>query len=135
MKKISTLLTIKTLLVLQILFLSSSCASIVSGRNQSVTVSSTTSNNSALNNSNCKLTNSKGEWIASTPGSVFIRKSYGDLSINCTNRNLRGSQTFKSGHEPIVWGNILFGGLIGWAIDAGTGSGFSYPQSMNVTMR
>ena len=135
MKKISTLLTIKTLLILQILLLSSSCASIVSGRNQSVTVSSTTSDNTTLNNSNCKLTNNKGEWIASTPSSVFIKKSYGDLSINCTNRNLKGSQTFKSGHEPIIWGNILFGGLIGWAIDAGTGSGFSYPQSMNVTMR
>ena len=135
MKKNSNLFNIKTLLIFQLLLLSSSCASIVSGRDQSVTVSSTTSNNIPLNNSNCKLINNKGEWVASTPGSVFIRKSYGDLSINCTNKYYKGSQTFKSGHEPIVWGNILFGGLIGWAIDAGTGSGFSYPQTMNVEMK
>jgi hypothetical protein len=69
-----------------------------------------------------------------SPGSVFINKSYGDISINCKNKNSVGSKTFESSHEGIVWGNILFGGLIGWAIDAGTGSGFSYPQRMHVEM-
>jgi hypothetical protein len=126
---------IKIFLILQALILNTSCASIVSGRNQSVTVSTTTSNNTSLNNSNCKLINSKGEWITPTPGSVLIRKSYGNMSINCENASLKGSQTFKSKHEGIVWGNILLGGIIGWAVDAGTGAGFSYPQSMNVEMK
>lgn len=97
---------LKKILIFQILILVTNCASIISGKNQSVTVSTTTQNNTALNNSDCKLINSKGEWITSTPGSVFIRKSYGDMSINCQNASLKGSQIFKSKHEGIVWGNI-----------------------------
>jgi len=134
MKKISNLFNLKTFLIFQALLFSTSCATIVSGRDQSVNISSTKANYGPINNSVCKLTNSKGEWTAQTPNSVSIRKSYGDLLVSCSNRNLRGSQSFKSSHESIIWGNVLFGGLIGWAIDAGTGSGFSYPQTMNVEM-
>jgi hypothetical protein len=126
---------LKSLLTLQIILLISSCASIISGRNQSVTVTSTTSNNLSIDNSKCKLTNSKGSWYSTTPNSIFIRKSWGDMTIECSNNYLKGSKTFKSKHEAIVWGNIIFGGLIGWAIDAGTGSGFSYPQTMNVEIQ
>ncbi len=125
----------KKFLSLAILFFLANCASIVSGRNQTVSVE-TVKGSQSLSKSDCKLSNSKGDWYAqNTPNSVFIRKSYGDLSINCNNKNLSGSQTFKSSHEPIVWGNLLFGGLIGWAIDAGTGSGFSYPQTMVVELK
>jgi len=121
---------------LLVIFLSS-CASIVSGRNQTVSVATINMDNSSATQANCKLTNAKGEWyVSSTPASVLIRKGYGDLSIDCSdnNKSFKGSKTFKSEHEGIVWGNILLGGLIGWAIDAGTGSGFSYPQTMNVEM-
>ncbi|MFZ9470062.1 MAG: hypothetical protein ACO26G_03300 [Rickettsiales bacterium] len=134
MKKFSNLFNLKTLLIFQLLLLSSSCATIVASRDQSVNISSSSANKAPLNNSICKLVNSKGEWSTQTPKSVSIRKSYGDLVINCTNRNLRGSQTFKSSHDSIIWGNVLFGGLIGWAVDVGTGSGFSYPENMNVEM-
>ena len=92
-------------------------------------------NNAPITNANCKLTNAKGDWyINSTPSSVLIRKGYGDLSIDCNAESFRGSKTFKSEYEGIVWGNILLGGLVGWAVDAGTGAGFSYPQTMNVEM-
>ena len=134
MKKFSNLFNLKTLLIFQVLLFSSSCATIVASRDQSVNISSSSANKAPINNSICKLVNSKGEWSTQTPKSVSIRKSYGDLVINCTNRNLRGSQTFKSSHDSIIWGNVLFGGLIGWAVDVGTGSGFSYPENMNVEM-
>jgi hypothetical protein len=67
----------------------------------------------SLHGSKCELVNSKGTWHVETPSSVFIQKSYGDISINCKNKNSFGSKTFESSHEGIVWGNILFGGFIG----------------------
>ena len=134
MEKFLNLFNLKTLLIFQVLLFSSSCATIVASRDQSVNISSSSANKAPINNSICKLVNSKGEWSTQTPKSISIRKSYGDLVINCTNRNLRGSQTFKSSHDSIIWGNVLFGGLIGWAVDVGTGSGFSYPENMNVEM-
>jgi hypothetical protein len=137
--KISILKTklFKFFLMIAILSLTSSCASIVSGKNQSVTIKTIAPNNhmNEVNNSTCKLINSKGEWYVQTPQSVFIRKSYGDISVNCQNNNMVGSKTFSSQHEAIVWGNVLLGGLIGFAIDAGTGSGFSYPQTMYVEIQ
>ena len=34
----------------------------------------------------------------------------------------------------MVWGNILFGGLIGLAVDAGTGKMWKYPSVGNVVL-
>ena len=45
-----------------------------------------------------------------------------------------GATTFQSTNESSVWGNVLTGGIIGYAVDAGTGAGFSYPPTLNVPM-
>jgi len=135
MKKQIFTYILKLIFSLNLIIALTSCASIISGRNQTVTIKTTSGNNNEIYNSNCKITNSKGEWVAKTPESIFIRKSYGDLSINCHNNYYKGSKTYKSSHELAVWGNIIFGGLIGFAIDAGTGAGFSYPQTMYVELK
>ena len=33
-----------------------------------------------------------------------------------------------SNTESMTWGNILVGGIIGYAVDAGTGSAYEYPS-------
>jgi len=122
------------LLLLLIIISLPNCASIVSGRNQTVSIT-TTSKGAPVNNAYCQLSNPHGQWYTSnTPSSVFIRKAYGNMSINCKTDSMVGNVTFKSSHEGIVWGNIIIGGLIGFAIDAGTGAGFSYPQTMNIEL-
>ena len=126
-------MTLTKVFLFFILILNAGCASIISGTKQSVNIT-TTSYGQPLSDSQCKLTNSKGEWSISTSGAVDVRKSYGDMMINCSNQSLRGTKAFRSPHEGIVWGNILLGGVIGWAVDAGRGAGFSYPQIMNVEM-
>jgi hypothetical protein len=45
-----------------------------------------------------------------------------------------GAATFQSANEGSVWGNVIAGGLIGYAVDAGTGAGFSYPPTLNIEM-
>ena len=88
-----------------------------------------------LQGANCTLTNDKGSWFVKTPGSVSINKAYGDLTVSCSKgKDTNGVATFKSANEGAVWGNILAGGIIGYAVDAGTGAGFSYPPTMTIVM-
>ena len=58
------------------------CASIVSGTNQSLSVETRT-DTGALVGATCKLTNNKGEWFITTPGSTMVHRSFQDLSISC----------------------------------------------------
>jgi len=109
------------------------CASITGSRNQPVSVTCT-SEGKPVNGANCSLMNDKGQWFVNTPGTVMIQKAYGDLAITCKKDDFTGAATFKSASEGAVWGNVIAGGLIGYAVDASSGAGFSYPQSMNVNI-
>ena len=112
----------------------SGCASITSTKLQPVSVT-TACDGELINDATCTLANDKGSWFVKTPGSVTISKSYGDLSVECKRGDaIRGSQTFQSKNEGAVWGNILAGGIIGYAVDANTGAGFSYPPTLAVNM-
>ena len=109
------------------------CASITGSRNQPVSVTCT-SEGKPVSNANCTLMNDKGQWFVTAPGTVMIQKAYGDLAITCKKDEVAGTGSFKSASEGAVWGNLIAGGLIGYAVDAGSGAGFSYPQTMNVNM-
>lgn len=110
------------------------CASVTGTRNQPVSVRSTCGGATQVSGAACKLTNDKGEWhVNSTPASVTINRSYGDLAVDCEKPGFgSGTRVFSSAANDSVWGNILVGGIIGYAIDAGGGSGFDYPQQMTV---
>lgn len=110
------------------------CASITGTRNQPVSVTAT-HEGKPITGAFCNLVNDKGSWHATTPGSVVIQKAYGDMSITCKKDDLySGSSIFKSANEGAVWGNVLAGGLIGYAVDASSGAGFSYPPTMNIEL-
>jgi hypothetical protein len=64
----------------------------------------------------------------------MIQKSYGDLSINCKKNDSVGVLIVKSQSNSNVWGNILAGGIIGYAVDASSGAGFNYPNMLAVNM-
>lgn len=69
---------------LQILLLSlsvivvSGCASMISGTNQSLSVSTT-----HCPGVTCQLKNSKGTWYVTAPGSVTVHRGYGDMTVMC----------------------------------------------------
>jgi hypothetical protein len=112
----------------------SGCASIVSGQNQSLSVVST-SQGASLVGARCSLVNDKGTWYATTPGSVTVRRSFGDLTVACTSDTAaNGSVAVKSSTKAMAFGNILFGGVIGVGVDTVSGAAYDYPEVITVRM-
>lgn len=83
----------------------------------------------------CKLENSKGVFYVTTPGIVTLHRAYGELSMKCEKENIApGLATVKSSTKGMAYGNILFGGVVGAAVDAGTGAAYDYPSLISVLM-
>lgn len=117
------------------LILSSGCASITGTTGQNVSVETRTKDGKAVVGASCELTNSKGKWFVTTPGSVGIRRSNDDMLVLCN----------KEGHEPGIanavsdikagmFGNIIFGGGIGAIIDHTQGTAYEYPTLMQIIL-
>ena len=60
----------------------SACASIVDGSNQSISVK-TISGTNDIAGARCALTNDKGTWYVTSPGSVTVHRSYDTLNVKC----------------------------------------------------
>jgi hypothetical protein len=110
------------------------CASISGEKMQPITVQSIHDNKEIVG-VGCTLTNDAGSWFLTTPGSVTVHKSTGDLAIDCKKDDVFGRQTLVSKSNGAVWGNILVGGGIGYIVDRNTGAGFDYPATTMITMR
>lgn len=111
------------------------CASIVSGQNQSVSVETRSDNGGQVTGANCKLSNNKGTWYVTTPGSTTVNRSYEDLAVRCERANLDpGLLSVKSSTKGMAFGNILFGGIIGAGVDMSTGAAYDYPTLITVAM-
>lgn len=84
----------------------------------------------------CELSNEKGRWfIPSTPGTVTLNRSYSDLIVTCKKGDKSWITTVKSSTKGMAFGNILFGGLIGTAVDCGTGAAYDYPSVIMVHLK
>lgn len=107
------------------------CASIVNGTNQPVSV-----NTGSVHGAYCSLSNNKGRWyVANTPGSVVVNRSFADLTVNCQKPGYRNSVTkIASKTKGMVFGNAVFGGLIGAGVDVADGAAYDYPADINVPM-
>jgi hypothetical protein len=126
--------TLKLFGISSFLLLQVGCASITGSRNQPISVT-TTHEGRPISGAYCTLVNSKGTFYVNTPGSVVILKAFGDMTASCKKEESHvGVSTFQSSAEGATWGNIVAGGLIGYAVDASTGAGFSYPPTLNIEM-
>jgi hypothetical protein len=113
----------------------SACASIIGGSSQSVSVK-TTSGTTDVNGAQCTLTNDKGVWYTTSPGSVTVHRSFNDLNVKCEHDGyIANAGNVPSGTRAMMLGNILFGGLIGVAVDAGTGSAYDYPAPIIINLQ
>ncbi len=112
----------------------SGCASIVSGTNQVMSVE-TRNKGEAVVGATCKLESDKGTFFVTTPGTVTVHRGYQDLAVKCEKENMPpGLAKVKSGTKGMLAGNILFGGIIGAAVDAGTGAAYDYPSLITIMM-
>lgn len=124
-----------TIAVLSLTLLGSGCASIVTGHNQSVSVETRSKQSEAVASANCKLTNDKGTWFVTSPGSVSVRRSYSDLLVNCEKADQEpGVASVKSSTKAMAFGNIIFGGVIGAGVDIASGAAYDYPTLITVWM-
>ena len=118
---------INTLSILFVFVILSSCASITESKNQSMSVTT-----GDVTGAMCTLSNSKGSYYVTTPGSVMVRNACDQLAISCTKKGYvpanPAAGTIKDKAKSMAWGNIIFGGIIGIAVDRSTGAGCSYPQ-------
>jgi hypothetical protein len=114
---------------------SAGCASIVTGQNQALSVETRSADGGSLAGANCRLVNDKGTWFVITPGSVTVNRSYNDINVTCTKDGHEpGIATAKSSTKGMAAGNLIFGGIIGAAVDAGTGAAFDYPSLIQIYM-
>lgn len=115
--------------------LATGCASITTGHNQSLSVETRTANGQMVEGASCKLENDKGTWYVTSPGSTLVRRSYNDLSVRCEKEgHAAGVTAAKSATKGMAFGNILFGGIIGAAVDVGSGAAYDYPSIISVEL-
>lgn len=121
----------RSFFVLVVVALLPACASITKGTDQEIAVSSNPTG------ARCELKRDGGQ-IASvnpTPGSVKVDKSKHDITVRCSKEGHQdGIGILRSSFEAWTVGNIVFGGLVGLAIDAGSGAINTYPSSIEVNL-
>lgn len=111
------------------------CASIVGGTAQVVSVEAVSAGQ-AVSGANCTLKNPKGEYFVTTPGTLTVNRAYDDLVVKCTKDGFTpGMASAKSTTKSMAFGNVIFGGVIGGAVDVSTGAAYDYPSLITVQMQ
>lgn len=122
------------LLVAGVFFLHG-CASITGTPNQNISVQTKEQNGGEVIGASCELTNNKGKWFVTTPGSVGIHRSNDDLHVLCNkDRYAPGRAAVVSETKGAMFGNIILGGGIGAIVDHSSGAAYEYPSFVQVVM-
>ena len=121
----------KRIITLSALVMLTSCASIVDGSQQAISVTTAPDNGAT-----CQLQNNNGTFFVNqTPGTVQIKQSTSDIVTLCQKGDKSGVAVTSSSTKGMAFGNILAGGIIGAAVDMGTGAAYKYPSLITVQMQ
>lgn len=127
----------KTLAALGAATMLSACASILSGTEQNIHV------NSNPEGANCALARPVARDSAPiqfsrvnpTPGEVTLSKTKYDITVSCSKPGyVDGVALLESDTDATTFGNLIFGGLIGWGIDSARGADNKYDSAVNVPL-
>lgn len=111
------------------------CATITSSELQPINVAAYTRDGQTLDKAKCKLQNDKGIWQVETPGFAEVHRSSEDLTVECRKPGQPdGFARVISRAAAGMYGNIVFGGVVGGLIDHTKGTGYDYPSLINVRM-
>lgn len=111
------------------------CASIIDGNQQQVLVR-TVQEHREVAGVGCVLQNDVGRWFVTTPARVTIRKSIGQLQVDC--RKEGGGAAYEQVESKLngaLWGNIVLTAGVGYLVDRQTGAGYDYPSVLTVVMQ
>jgi len=113
----------------------SGCASITGSDSQGMRVTTLEKSGDEIGGARCRLVNDKGAWMVETPGEVQVRRSNNAISVTCEKEPLpAGHASVPSITRGAMYGNLLFGGVIGIAIDHSSGAGYEYSTHVSVVM-
>lgn len=128
-------MSIKQLSLSIVLVVLSGCASVTGTTGQSVSVQTREQAGKEVSGAVCELTNNKGKWFVTTPGSVGINRSNDDLQVLCNKENYEpGRAAVVSVTKGAMFGNIIFGGGIGAIVDHNSGAAYEYPSFFQIVM-
>jgi hypothetical protein len=131
----SCLRLFSSLLLLGVVALTTGCASITGTTNQNVSIQTREPAGKEITGAACELSNSKGKWFITTPGSVGVTRSNDDMQVICSKAGLEpGRASVVSATKGSMFGNILLGGGVGAIIDHNTGAAYEYPSFFQVVM-
>ncbi|MDB5826020.1 MAG: hypothetical protein JWQ73_240 [Variovorax sp.] len=117
------------------LCLMAGCASITGGNTQQMYVQVNNPGGAPVSKAECALSNDKGKWSMRPPEAITIARSNQAMLISCTSAaSPAGSTSVESTTRAAMYGNLLFGGLIGVGIDHFSGAAYEYPGVATVTM-
>lgn len=85
----------------------------------------------------CVLTNDAGRWFMMAPGRVMVRRSAGNLFVDCKKgTESAGQERFASrANNMATIGNAVTTAGLGYLLDKQTGAGWDYPATLTVLMR
>lgn len=113
------------------LFLLSGCASIQHDSQQVIRVRPMCGQ--AVVSAQCTAENSRGRWTFRAPQDVTVQKDFFALRVQCQSSLLgRQSAVTTPQWQTAMAGNVLVGGVLGAAVDVGTGRGLRYPGRIDV---
>ena len=127
--------TLISAICLATLTLTTGCASITGTTLQNFSIQTVDKDAKEVKGAACELTNSKGKWFLSTPGSTTINRSNDNLTVVCQKDGTEpGRASVVSATKGSMFGNIIFGGGIGAIVDHNNGSAYEYPAFVQVMM-
>jgi hypothetical protein len=118
-------------LLYSFVLLTPGCATLVKGANQTVTIATDPAGAS------CTLTRDAKPLaiINPTPGSVPVEKARETIAIACVKKGyLEAAGNMASEFQPMTFGNVLFGGIVGVVVDAASGAMHQYPDMVTITL-
>ena len=115
------------------------CATVSESPTQTVTVR-TIFEHREVAGVGCVVTNNVGRWFVTSPGRVTVRRSTGNLFVDCKRVNERGSiagqeQFASRANNSATIGNAVTTAGLGYLLDKKTGAGWDYPDTLTVLMK
>jgi hypothetical protein len=121
----------KVAVVLGACLLSGGCATLTTSSSQTVTVQSDPPGAMCTFMRDRELVG----LVNPTPGSLSVSKSRVDMTVRCVKDGyLEASGVVGSRFQPMTFGNILFGGLVGVVVDASSGAMTKYEPQITITL-
>jgi len=122
----------RLVLAVGLIYLLSGCASLINDDTQELNVRLMCGSKTLF--ATCHLQNDRGRWTLSTPGTIKVVNDTSSLEISCRGRQV---PSFTVSVMPMpslpLLGNLVFGGVVGAAVDIYNNTGMKYPENINIT--